>query len=611
MISKILLTNSKLRYGLLALLIFTSGYFLFYGYAAHLSGSWKYVMRTSDDALYWATAKEMTESPSSTANPYYYEDLGKTQSIPYPMVSLIGWLAKISHLPVLFFFPLGNILIPFLLWLALFWSLTKIWGYRETPSALMALFFLLSTLWVRDVSHYLLFRFSRPADGLWFVFILLSMVMHPEKIGRKGFWLGLLMAFAILWFNPYLLALIFPVIFFECLRKIFREKNKRDLFFLGGCLLSVAISVLLYRWFVFSRMGAEAAHLPAYTESSFLRVIRPEWSSFLLYGAIVFLVTAGRFFLKSPLSKLDRLMIFLFLVEPIFGNLQLILPQKMLTAYHKYPLFAELAYHRYAYFVIEIAVLTGWAAQKTPLLVQKFKGKAEKTVIGLLFILLGWILLTPKHNFLRFIPGADAFGMKNPHLILTLVPAILLWVWAFYRFSAVRKVLSSTVFVLTLLGVMTAGGYYGLARQSYDPKTHIYQFQNYPFDGALRWFRQNASSNAVVLTAAPTRLDIDYLSLYTDCKSFIHPFGEIMAEKSANSQNTFRFLFYYNLLLDDWKGFQYEGIQSARDKLSRVKLDYLLLELPSPYLPNILKELEGHLEEVYRDDSSLIFKLNP
>ncbi|MDD5218392.1 MAG: hypothetical protein PHS88_09865, partial [Candidatus Omnitrophica bacterium] len=333
--------------------------------------------------------------------------------------------------------------------------------------------------------------------------------------------------------------------------------------------------------------------------------------SIVLYVVVAGLVFLNRFLSHRGLTRLDRFVLFLFLIEPVLGNLQVIFPEELLRSYFKYSMTSELAYHRYSYAVIEIAAMTGWFIEKMPLVLNgRLWKKMELWLMAATGLVLAGILLNPETGFFRYAPNViPPYGMTNPKLLLMLLPFVFLTVWFFYRFPNVRRVMSDRRFVVAVIMAMTLSGYPLLAGQSYDPKTHFYNFRDYPFGGAYRWLNQNADKNDVVLTVPPSRLDFDYLIFYTDLKDYINPYGSRLAERHARNDNTFRFLFYFNLLLDDFRGFESEGVTRVEDKLKKLRINYVLMEMPSPFLPHVVEQLKGHFAPAYQDQKCLLLKV--
>ncbi|MBI4550217.1 MAG: hypothetical protein HY714_04770, partial [Candidatus Omnitrophica bacterium] len=353
-----------LSFAAFALGTFLLGFFLLFGKGAAVSGSWKYVLRTSDDSFYWASAQASAEIPSSAGNPYYYEERGKKHTIPYPTVSFFGALSAWLGFPVLAFFPLWHVGMPFLVWLTLFLCLHRIWKYPEGPSAALALFFLLSTLYLRDVSHYALLRFSRPGDSLWLLFIWVSGTLNWTASWRHTVWLCLLGA-ASFWMNPFLAAMGVAVTAIETARSLPSRhwpSLRQHLFSLGAVFAAAVLYFLFIKWN--SPGGASSVHV---LETDYtLGGPKAEPSSLVLFLLAAALIACRRWFFRDAWTALDRLLLALTGLIAVCGNAGLLVPGNWQLVYHRYNYFAELAYHRYAFMTFEIAVLAGWFHQTLP-----------------------------------------------------------------------------------------------------------------------------------------------------------------------------------------------------------------------------------------------------
>jgi hypothetical protein len=288
------------------------------------------------------------------------------------------------------------------------------------------------------------------------------------------------------------------------------------------------------------------------------------------------------------------------------------MPGKLQWVYHRYNYFAELAYHRYAFTIVELAAWTGWSIQRIP----RFREhplflKIERFAAGAFALLIVIVLLSPEISFLRFAPnvGQARFLVNHPLLMLELIPVIFLSVWAYSAFPACRSFAGNRYLAPAALALLAFAGYSGMASQSYSAKTHIYRFENQPFGGAYDWLARNARPGDVVMTVPPSRLDIDYLSHYTRLKAFIHPFGEKLTGPESKPDNTFRFLFYYHLLMGNLNTMEYAGLETMEKKLARLKLDYILIEMPSPFFNNIRSQMESYTKPAYFDKRCLLLSV--
>ena len=124
-------SGKRLSVLLFVLFLFTAGFFIQYGREAHASGSWKYVITHLDDYAYWSFAQASARAPEKGPNPFFYEDRDSFHLIPYPVTKVIGFLARLLNVNVLFFFPFWHIGAPFLVWLSLFYSARHFWKLTQ------------------------------------------------------------------------------------------------------------------------------------------------------------------------------------------------------------------------------------------------------------------------------------------------------------------------------------------------------------------------------------------------------------------------------------------------------------------------------------------------
>lgn len=604
--------KDSVRLTLFAFVIFAAGYLLFYGKLASISGSWAYVMRTSDDSLYWASLKGYLETPSSEGNPFYFEHRGQGHAIPYPTLLVMSWFCRLFGVQPLFFFPIWAIGMPLLLWWSFFWCLTRLWGYPEKPGAALTLLLFLSTLFLQDISNNILLRFPHPGDGLWLLFFWISLVFHG-KVGSTHTALLCALAFAVFWIHPYLAFLGALVTGLEMLWQFAVTRDrKQGLRLLAAC-GSVLTAALLYAWYVKTGMPPAGEGLRQFTANAPIPIRHIEWVSFYLYGTALAAVFLVRFLLKTKLTLLDRFLLFILAAEWICGNIQLVLPDKMLVGYHRHNFAEELGHHRYSYLLIELAVVTGWLWEKIPGLLQNSIFKKLQAVLVILLIGAGGaVLISGKWSFLRYAPNINPkFSLANPQVILGLMPFLFLLIWSLVRFQAWRRLITKPAVVAGILILMTAIGYPMLAAQSYAPGHHNYIFRDFPFGGAYQWLKDHARRHEVVLTAPPSRLDIEYLTHYTEMKSYIHPFGNLYdtGSQEEGQEHTYRFLFYYHLLVDNLKDFTFRDADTMEEKLTRLRLDYVLVERSSPFLPHILEHLEGYARTVYQDNRCILLQI--
>ncbi len=577
------------------LLLFTVGFIIFHGREALTSGSWRYVITHNDEYGYWAIAKGASETPTSESNPFYAEEAGRRNTFPYTTSTLTGWLAKLLHVPVMFFFPIWHIGMPFVLWLTFYLCLTRIWRCPSGGAAALALLSLAATLFLRGQCQFLLFRYSRPGDGLWLVMIWLSLVMHPEnRSPRKTAALPFIIL-VLMWLHPYFVLPVACVAFCEMLWFFFKQKDKRAALWFFGMLAALAAAAFSYKLYIQFNMSENpwllnflAGHKAPPDQR------KPEWISIFFYTLTAGGIFAYSRFFKTSLTKLDRLLLWLFLLGPAVSNVQVFLP-------HNY----HFESHQYYFFPVHLAALIGWFLEKLPrVMALESYAKWERPAIYLLAGIEVWVLLTPETNFFRHLPVSDShfYAFNHSLLLLGLLPAIVLGTLTFLRLQPAadnpfKKYGIKLLAALTLLGFLTL------------PSQLKENNRSLPYDGAYRWLNKNAAPSEVVLTVSPQdRWKEDYLILYTDQKTYLNlPVGNLFSLDSAAKQ--YRLFFYNALLLGRLREVPIQGLTSLEDKIKRLKLNYLLLRLPSPFQERIQAEFGELAEVVYRDDRCMLWKL--
>ncbi len=579
------------------LLLFTLGFFIFHGREARTSGSWRYVITHNDEYGYWAIAKGASETPTAESNPFYAEEGGRRNTFPYTTSTFTGWLAKLLGVPVMFFFPVWHIGMPFVLWFSLYLCLTRLWRYPAGASAAVALLSLAATLFLRGQCQFILFRYSRPGDGLWLVMFWISLVMHPESRTRKNT-SGLIAAvFALIWLHPYFVLPAVTVTLGEMLWMFFKQKDKRAGVWLAGILAALAAATFSYKFYIQSNMSENPwllNFLASHKSPPELR--KPEFISIFFYALTVCGILGYSRFFKTALTKLDRLLLWMLLIGPAVSNVQVFLP-------HNY----HFETHQYYFFPIHIAALIGWFLEKLPrVMALEVYPKWERPAIYLLAGFEIWILLNPATNFFRHLPVSDShfYAFNHSLLLLGLLPAIVLGTLAYYRLEhAGSYLLKKPLYPAVILAALTLLGFLTLPSQLKENNRAM------PYDGAYRWLNQNAKPNEVVLTVSPTdRWKEDYLILYTDQKTYLNlPVGSLVSLDNAAKQ--YRLFFYNALLLGRLREVPIQGLTTLEEKVKHLRLNYLLLRLPSPFQERIQNEFGDLAEVVYRDDRCLIWKL--
>jgi len=575
-----------------AFLVFVVGFFLFYGREAVSSGSWKYIITHDDEYIYWMIARGAADTPRSDANPFYYEERGRTNPIPaYPTVSAAGYLAKMAGVPVLALLPPWKIFMPFFLWLTMFICLVKLWDYPPLPSAAVSMAVLLVTLFLHGGAQFTLFRFPRPMDGLWLTVIWLSLVANPRKLERRNGAAVVAVGIGALVVSPYFAILGMWVLICQSLWELLVLRDRTTGF---GHLKSFAVLLCLclgYLLLIFSRLD----------ESKWVRLVLSvgdresryvDLTSLCLFGVVCLGVFLARRISGKGTSRLDRLTLAVFAVEPLAANAQLLLGRDY-----------QMSIHRYYFFVIEMACLVGWTVEKLPTLVDRpsFR-RFDLWIAGLLVAGEAAFLARPELNYFRYLPRtlASHFVFDNSLLLLGLLPVVCLSAWSAFRFLPVGRLVRKLPVAVSLFAAMALLGF------SLRPSQLRQYNQDLPFDGAYAWLNENAQKHEVVLTAPPVRCVVDYAPLYTDLKCYANPAGQRLSEDRKATE--YRWFFYVSLM-QGLLGTSSEGKEDLRKKIEVFRLDYILVSSPDPYEERIREQLEPFLREVYRDDRCLLWRV--
>lgn len=126
------------------------------------------------------------------------------------------------------------------------------------------------------------------------------------------------------------------------------------------------------------------------------------------------------------------------------------------------------------------------------------------------------------------------------------------------------------------------------------------------FDVAYRWLNRNTPRDSVVLTASPKMGELfDYLPLYTHQKIYRGLHGIYLDRVALNYKDMFMAALYLGILDE----ISISGVRTMDEKLRRYRLDYILIDRKSPFFSNVEKVMRGHLQEVYRDNTCLIWKV--
>ncbi len=594
--------NAKVfTYILGAFLIFTAGFFIVHGREAKASGSWDFVITHDDEFYYWAVAKGASQTPMSDENPYYYEEMGQRMSLPWTTAILTGRLAKLLRVPVMTFFPIWHIGMPFVMWLSLFLCLWKIWKYPMPQSAAFSMIFLLSTLFFRGQTKILLFRFSRPGDGLWLLFIWVSLVMNPLKNLKWQTLILCLIAFVAFWLQPLYTLIGIVTTFFEMGRCLVREKDKTYAGFLFFTLVSIAAAAFTY-FLYFRASTANDSWLAKSLAQSIAMQGKFNWVSLVFFAFICAFTVLPRWWAKKPLTPLARLTLYAFLIDPVLVNLSFFLPWS--------PFCWEVLGHRYYFFVIQMACLTGIMIENVSMafLQPWFQKVGKFLAVGSICTLVGFLSSESTYFLLYVLPGFPsvspvAMSFFSTSLLLFCIFLIVFsCVWMYYHFALVRRLFLSEKFVVTAIILL------GLAGYSFMPSFLRWINQDYPFRGAYQWFRDHGKKNEVVLTIPVKLTKFDYLILQTDMKSYYARSDMIDNKKIVNQ---YRWAFYQDLFLGMVDGGLLGNGWTLDEKLKNVKLDYILVAQKAvAFAPVVKLQLGDRLKKVYEDKTSQIWRVS-
>ena len=576
-----------------ALVFFTLAFLIQHGPEAAASGSWQYTLRHNDEFGYWAFARGATESPASDGNPFYFEARGHTHTLPFTTALIVGFAAKILHVPVMAFFPVWHILMPCLLWITLFYAASRIWDYPKPQSAAAASLILLSTLFLTGQPQQILYRFSRPGDGLWLILLWIALIFQVKADETRRVVLMAVAAFLAFWLQPFYVVLGVLITGCEMLWQFFKERNPRLALTHLAVLFAVGMAAATFYAYVHAHMIENPWFFITNEKEAAAAQIAP--LPLLLYLAVILLVWLGVRTTSRGFTKLDRALLFIFLIEPVTTHIQFILARNF-----------QFASHRYYFLVIEMAVLTAWFAEKMPdwLARTGFRQKEKMLWAGLAMAVVA-LILNPHTNFFRYMPVPDSHYhiRDNALILLGLFPVIFLAVRAGYGLltwpSPKWRRQIGWGFVLGL----------GLLGYAIQPSQIRDQNAAFPFDGAYQWLNQHAVPEEVVLTLAPSRRWMsDYLILHTRQKSYFDAFyGKTLP--SREGEHAYRARLYAALMLGNLPVIPFEGLDSLEAKLKHLRLDYLLIPAASPFRKRVEGQLADYLEVVYEDKQCLLWRL--
>ena len=570
--------SSLAGYALAGALVFLLGFFIHYGQEAHASKSWQYIISSSDDVSYWSYAKGRMMTPRCDGNPFYYEDQGTRHIIPYTSAEAIGLISKYTRIPLSWFFPLWHILTPFLVWFAIFVCCWKLWNYPIGISATVSMLLLLSTLFFPWPIWPTLLRFSRPLDGIGLIFIWISLLFKGDPCNQKhGIAIAIASAVA-LWLQPFYAVFGLWITGVEYLRLLLKKIKFFEPSLHWYALGSTLISGLLFETFLLfgknknptiSNLEAPFSGNPFFTFSMSLLLL------LFVASVVIFFV----FSLKNKTTPLDRLVLewlsFGVLIYAVFGSKK------------------QMALHLFYFTPIMIFSLTGWIYEKIRLLKGSryflWLGKLVAVVAGILAV----FFIINKENPFSSMGSMHYYVYISRYLFL--LTAIT---WILLRFDSLRQAVMRREVICGIILFLTVLGYGRI------PLYHANH--NFPFDGAYQWMNGHAKKNEVVLIASFKYWHGDYLFLKTGLKSYLNGFGQDLSSKKTNE---FRLYFVEGLLLNSLTKMPFYEKWSIDQLIHFLKLDYILVPMPSPFLESITSQLRGHLQIAYQDKRCLLWKV--
>ncbi len=587
-----------------AFILFTVAFLGLYQRHASISGSWKFLINDRDDYQFWSITKGTTHTPTDDGNPYYFEEKGRTNTLPYTSPQIIGTLAKIFGIPVLSFFPVWHIGLPFISWLVMTLALCRFWKYSFMKSAVITLAVMAVLLNLRSTAQGSFYRYSRPGDALCFLFFWLSYVFNPVKsrLLQAGTLVSVFITTAM---NPMIALMGCLATTQELLWQKWVSKNEEKARLLMLVFAAAFVSGLLYTGYValhfsknpwwFTMFANEKKFVGQMADTMRRQYVRPEWPSIVWFCALCAALGWSRFKQKCW-TAFDRLIFLVFFMRLFFSNLQLLFSANF-----------QMAQHVYYFIPIEFFCLLAWLNEKMPAVARSpFFLKTEKFLFPAVGFAAFAVLFTPVSFFiwnLNFLDPSNYRVIDEAVLYFSMTPMIVFILAACCRFESIkRELLNRKTLACFIAGALISGYWaYPIPNRPY--------LQNFPFARAYAWLNENAQKDEVVLSAPHNRTFTDYLILYTDLKTFISPYGEYMSKRKQNPNNIFRFTLYTNLLYGSLDKVQFQDLKTKEEKLSHLKLNYVLLERDTPFAENVQRELSGYVKQVYGDQRCLLYKI--
>lgn len=563
------------------LLIFILGFFIHFGHEASASGSWRYVMPSWDDLTCWNIGQGRMMTPRCDGNPFYFEEQGTRHIVPYTTTEVLGIISKYTHIPLSWFFPMWYILAPFLTWLVIVVCGWKLWNYPLEATALTVLVLFLSTLFHSFVLfQWILIRFSRPMDGIALLFVWISLILKGNPERKFDQIAALVVPGIVLWLHPFYALLGLLITAMEYGFALFRREGFSKTKLQVWAMASILVFGLCFLGYAF--LGKNINALIMQTPPPFDVRLFSHFVFAALWLAIVALVELFFVFsLKRKWTLLDRVMVecAVFGVLVCAGNVFLLKK-------------SQLIHHLFYFLIPMIVLLTAWVYEK----ICALKESSHWSRLGLFPLLIVAI-----HLVVSKITGKNPFdGYATSRCYFSYMLIYCFWIflalWSFERFDFMRRLLLQKKIIVAALFLAMIAGSLRIPLNAIN--------KNFPFVGAYQWLKQHGNKDEVVLIASPKYRACDYLLWQTGMRSYYNTYGDIFAEGFGKD---YRALFYAGLLLGSLNTISF--FPTFEEKLSFLKLNYILIPIPSLFFDPIKNQLKEHLWVVYNDSRCVLFNV--
>jgi len=327
------------------------------------------------------------------------------------------------------------------------------------------------------------------------------------------------------------------------------------------------------------------------------------WPSIVVCLSAWIAILGAKHITRRPLAAVDLALLGLISIEPILANTKLLLGNDH-----------QMSIHRYYYVTFQLTAVVAWLLEVIPLVRKRF-GRIACSSIQVLAIGAGFVSIAlPETNWFRYLPRAVSSynNFDNSLQLAGMFPWLVLACW---RVSAAHKPIGDFPYrrYMAVLLLAAVVGYSVRPSQMQD------QNADFPFDKAYHWLRVNADPWDVVLTVPRKRINMDYLVIYTEQKSFLNYLGRRFETDAARDK--FRRVFYSSLEngtmgsvspkhLISLNGELYLLGEMLYDGLKQTRLDYILLEVGEQPASVIFDQLGTAVTAVYADETSVIMKVH-